>query len=227
MKGVLKSNDGRPFSSDVTMNNKFNSSQDPSQNSNKKEKGGRFSLGIFGNKKDKKSNKESRDSLQRLTSNDILISGPPGGGPVVMDGSANPYVNNNNNINTNNSNPNGMATSSSKSSSIIPTSQPIMDTSIPNASNYPQQSNNNDTTTKQSDVAYGYSETSNQLSDGTPIMHYARAVWSFTATIPLEMSFSAGDRLAIVKKQADGWWDAELQGPKKTRGLVPGNYMET
>jgi hypothetical protein len=43
----------------------------------------------------------------------------------------------------------------------------------------------------------------------------------------MEMSFSAGDRLAIVKKQADGWWEAELTvGATKTRGLVPGNYME-
>ncbi|SAL99728.1 hypothetical protein [Absidia glauca] len=62
----------------------------------------------------------------------------------------------------------------------------------------------------------------------TKVLHYARAVWSFTATIPMEMSFSAGDRLAIVKKQADGWWEAELTvGATKTRGLVPGNYMES
>lgn len=42
----------------------------------------------------------------------------------------------------------------------------------------------------------------------------------------MEMSFSAGDRLAILRKQADGWWEAELTGAK-TRGLVPGNYMES
>ncbi|KAI8338242.1 hypothetical protein BC941DRAFT_35179 [Chlamydoabsidia padenii] len=134
-------------------------------------KGGRFSLGIFGNKKDKRGPPPQRNTLPPTS--DVFISGPPGGGPI----STQPD-------NINNDNSNAVNTDS------IPSNHPDL------------------------------------TSDGSPIMHYARAVWSFTATIPMEMSFSAGDRLAIVKKQADGWWDAELQGPTKTRGLVPGNYME-
>lgn len=39
------------------------------------------------------------------------------------------------------------------------------------------------------------------------------------------MSFNAGDRIAVIKKQSDGWWDAELQGSNPIRGLVPGKYI--
>ncbi|KAF7724841.1 hypothetical protein EC973_000726 [Apophysomyces ossiformis] len=61
-----------------------------------------------------------------------------------------------------------------------------------------------------------------------PILHYARAIWSFEATIPSELSFTAGDVMAIIRKQSDGWWVADLaKDPHNpVRGLVPGNYMQ-
>ncbi|ORZ25051.1 hypothetical protein BCR42DRAFT_399279 [Absidia repens] len=234
MKGVLKSNDDpntKPTGSALPQE------LSASTSANKKDKSGRFSLGIFGNKKDKdkRNQKDGRDSMMQRTPppGDVLISGPPGGGPVVMPGDTNTmhsYYNNNNNTNSiNNGRPNGaMATSST----VIATTQPIDESNnIPNVSGHSldqqQQQQPNGVPTGISTLQPVDSlDDRNQLSDGTPIMHYARAIWSFTATIPLEMTFSAGDRLAIVKKQADGWWDAELQGSNKSRGLVPGNYME-
>lgn len=37
----------------------------------------------------------------------------------------------------------------------------------------------------------------------------------------------AGDPLAVITKQIDGWWLAELMDPqRRQRGLIPGNYME-
>lgn len=37
----------------------------------------------------------------------------------------------------------------------------------------------------------------------------------------------AGDLIAVIHKQPDGWWQAELMDPQtRRRGLVPGNYME-
>ncbi|KAI9488802.1 hypothetical protein BDB00DRAFT_846635 [Zychaea mexicana] len=69
---------------------------------------------------------------------------------------------------------------------------------------------------------------SERLSDGAPILHYARSMWAYKAKIPQEMSFNVGDVFAVVHKQPDGWWEAELLDPKRPgRALVPGNYMET
>ncbi|KAI8973016.1 hypothetical protein BDB01DRAFT_808381, partial [Pilobolus umbonatus] len=54
----------------------------------------------------------------------------------------------------------------------------------------------------------------------------ARALWDYKAHIPSEVSFNAHDNFAILNKQPDGWWYAELLDPQKPkRGLVPGNYM--
>ncbi|CAO3596286.1 unnamed protein product [Absidia cylindrospora] len=264
MKGVLKSGENRPLSSDVsggmgkpTPTSAVDLNTPPP--STKKEKAGRFSLGIFGNKKDKdkRHQKENRDSIlqgqshQQTPPANVLISGPPGGGPLTT----NRYHGNNNTGNG------AIVSSPSLPSGTNPSAtQPATDSnSIPSATSYPpqkqyhhrQQPNNLSASTPQTQSQQQQSSSQqqqqqkqqqqqqqqplaqsnvsldkNHLSDGTPIMHYARAVWSFTASIPMEMSFSAGDRVAVVKKQADGWWDAELQGPKKTRGLVPGNYME-
>ncbi|CDH55353.1 cell division control protein [Lichtheimia corymbifera JMRC:FSU:9682] len=66
-----------------------------------------------------------------------------------------------------------------------------------------------------------------QLEDGSPIIEYVRAIWTYEAKIPSEMSFMAGDPLAVITKQIDGWWLAELMDPqRRQRGLIPGNYME-
>lgn len=41
------------------------------------------------------------------------------------------------------------------------------------------------------------------------------------------MSFHAEEVLGIIRKQTDGWWEAERIEPAFAgqRGLVPGNYM--
>ncbi|KAI8975420.1 hypothetical protein BDF20DRAFT_995074 [Mycotypha africana] len=68
-----------------------------------------------------------------------------------------------------------------------------------------------------------------RLIDGAPVLEFCRALWSYNAQIPSELTFKANDTLAIINKQPDGWWYAELVDPsntvKKRRGLVPGNYM--
>ncbi|CAO3621736.1 unnamed protein product [Cunninghamella blakesleeana] len=64
------------------------------------------------------------------------------------------------------------------------------------------------------------------LSDGTTYKHKARAIWSYEARIPSELSFQANDMVAVIRKQPDGWWEAEiLDEERKQRGLVPGNFF--
>ncbi|KAI8143067.1 hypothetical protein BJV82DRAFT_669194 [Fennellomyces sp. T-0311] len=71
------------------------------------------------------------------------------------------------------------------------------------------------------------SKKADRLPDGTPIMHFARAMWSYKAKMSAELSFNVGDVFAVIHKQTDGWWQAELLDPKRSaRALVPGNYME-
>ncbi|CAO3644734.1 unnamed protein product [Cunninghamella echinulata] len=173
MKGVLKSNDGRPLSNDVT---------NTLQENNKKEKGGgRFSLGIFSNKKEKekRSGKEGggRDSTlgQRPTQGgDVFISGPPGGvGPIQMDNGVNHYNNNNNNSNSN--------SNSYAETKVIPTIPVNQQPQSQQNYNLPS-SNLQSPSPKESVPTSGYNDPK-QLLDGTPILHYARAVWSFTATV--------------------------------------------
>ncbi|KAI8368315.1 uncharacterized protein BYT42DRAFT_586127 [Radiomyces spectabilis] len=64
------------------------------------------------------------------------------------------------------------------------------------------------------------------LADGVPVLHYVRAIWGFQAKIPSEMSFLANDLLAVIRKQPDGWWEAEIADPnRRQRGLIPSNYV--
>ncbi|CAO3595423.1 unnamed protein product [Absidia cylindrospora] len=64
------------------------------------------------------------------------------------------------------------------------------------------------------------------LPDGTVYKHKVRAMWSYEAKIDSELSFQANDSLAVIRKQPDGWWEAEIIDDKRRqRGLVPGNYM--
>ncbi|KIW46717.1 uncharacterized protein PV06_02363 [Exophiala oligosperma] len=63
------------------------------------------------------------------------------------------------------------------------------------------------------------------------VLHYARAMYTYTAAIPEELSFSKGDILAVLRLQDDGWWEAEVrESVKGTRsggvGLVPSNYLQ-
>ncbi|CEJ02696.1 hypothetical protein RMCBS344292_16693 [Rhizopus microsporus] len=65
-----------------------------------------------------------------------------------------------------------------------------------------------------------------RLDDGSSVQHYARALWNYNAQMASELSFVANDRFAILNKQPDGWWYAELlDNNRRRRGLVPGNYM--
>ena len=61
----------------------------------------------------------------------------------------------------------------------------------------------------------------------------ARALYSYSAAIPEELSFSKGDILAVLRLQDDGWWEAEVtrsfkggaNGGARGVGLVPSNYL--
>lgn len=57
----------------------------------------------------------------------------------------------------------------------------------------------------------------------------ARALYSYTAAIPEELSFSKGDILAVLRLQDDGWWEAEISKGRMNVGavgLVPSNYLQ-
>ncbi|KAL9114012.1 MAG: hypothetical protein Q9227_001783 [Pyrenula ochraceoflavens] len=64
---------------------------------------------------------------------------------------------------------------------------------------------------------------------GPGVLHFARALYSYTAAIPEELAFSKGDILAVLRLQDDGWWEAEIRESKAGRtggrGLVPSNYL--
>ncbi|KAJ5683282.1 hypothetical protein N7462_006447 [Penicillium macrosclerotiorum] len=62
--------------------------------------------------------------------------------------------------------------------------------------------------------------------DGRPILHFARAMYSYTAAIPEELGFSKGDVLAVIRLQDDGWWEAEVTNARGHPGLVPSNYLQ-
>jgi hypothetical protein len=59
-----------------------------------------------------------------------------------------------------------------------------------------------------------------------PAFH-ARALYSYTAAIPEELSFSKGDILAVLRLQDDGWWEAYVAQGKNANGrpgLIPSKY---
>ncbi|KAK7516712.1 uncharacterized protein IWZ02DRAFT_300526 [Phyllosticta citriasiana] len=59
------------------------------------------------------------------------------------------------------------------------------------------------------------------------VLHYARAMYPYTAQIPEELSFAKHDILAILREQDDGWWAAEVVGGQPgAYGLVPSNYLQ-
>ncbi|OOF96585.1 hypothetical protein ASPCADRAFT_145202 [Aspergillus carbonarius ITEM 5010] len=62
--------------------------------------------------------------------------------------------------------------------------------------------------------------------DGRPILHFARAMYSYTAAIPEELGFSKGDVLSVIRLQDDGWWEAEVTTARSRTGLVPSNYLQ-
>ncbi|BCS22668.1 formin-binding protein HOF1 [Aspergillus puulaauensis] len=62
--------------------------------------------------------------------------------------------------------------------------------------------------------------------DGRPILHFARALYSYTAAIPEELGFGKGDVLSVIRLQDDGWWEAEVTTTRMRTGLVPSNYLQ-
>ena len=57
----------------------------------------------------------------------------------------------------------------------------------------------------------------------------ARALYSYTAAIPEELTFAKGDVLAVLRLQDDGWWEAEISKGRigvGNVGLVPSNYLQ-
>jgi len=53
---------------------------------------------------------------------------------------------------------------------------------------------------------------------------YAHTLYDFVGDPALgQMSFSAGDKIEILKKHNSGWWTGELRG---TKGLFPMNFVE-
>ncbi|KAK9856054.1 Fps/Fes/Fer/CIP4 homology [Penicillium brevicompactum] len=62
--------------------------------------------------------------------------------------------------------------------------------------------------------------------DGRPILHFARAMYSYNAAIPEELGFGKGDVLGVLRLQDDGWWEAEVTNARGHPGLVPSNYLQ-
>ena len=50
-----------------------------------------------------------------------------------------------------------------------------------------------------------------------------KALDSYPASTPEELSFSTGDVLTVTKKDPSGWWEAEFNGKM---GLIPSNFVE-
>lgn len=63
----------------------------------------------------------------------------------------------------------------------------------------------------------------------TPPVTAARALYSYSAAIPEELTFSKGDVLAVLRLQDDGWWEAQIEKGRQgvgMAGLVPSNYLQ-
>ena len=45
---------------------------------------------------------------------------------------------------------------------------------------------------------------------GEPILFYVKALYDYTASMPEEFSFTAGDIIAVTHTEPDGWWQGEL-----------------
>jgi len=56
-------------------------------------------------------------------------------------------------------------------------------------------------------------------------VQYATALYDYVATAAGDLSFSAGDKIEIVKKSesTEDWWTGKLNG---VEGVFPGNYVQ-
>ncbi|CAJ0634212.1 4242_t:CDS:2, partial [Entrophospora sp. SA101] len=72
------------------------------------------------------------------------------------------------------------------------------------------------------------------MEDGRLIQFYVETLYEYEATIPEEISFNAGDIIAVLGTFPDGWWEGELlldgndnaEKRKKKRGLFPSNFTK-
>ncbi|KAI7882432.1 hypothetical protein K492DRAFT_206171 [Lichtheimia hyalospora FSU 10163] len=191
VKGVLKS--------DSQQDKRASALAAPlSSTTDKKEK--RFSMNIFGGKKDKRQHKQFNDDPPQqpviLEDEEVIHNSLGSRSTPVLSRpvSAVPVMRSMNNNFQSSPSPQRMM------------QQPLPSSSTGKAPAAPRQ---------------------DQLEDGSPIIEYVRAIWTYEAKIPSELSFMAGDPLAVITKQIDGWWLAELMDPqRRQRGLIPGNYME-
>ncbi|KAJ7581599.1 hypothetical protein C8J56DRAFT_248686 [Mycena floridula] len=70
--------------------------------------------------------------------------------------------------------------------------------------------------------------TAQVTEDGTPILFYVQALYPYTATIPDEFDFTAGDIIAVTSTPEDGWWGGELlDEERRGRGgwVFPSNFV--
>ncbi|CAI2162714.1 15064_t:CDS:10 [Funneliformis geosporum] len=66
-----------------------------------------------------------------------------------------------------------------------------------------------------------------RTEDGKPIEFYVKASYDYQKSIPEEMSFTAGDVIAVLSTHSDGWWEGEIiDDSRKNRGLFPSNYTK-
>ena len=62
-------------------------------------------------------------------------------------------------------------------------------------------------------------------------LHFAvKALYDYTATIPEEFDFKAGDMIAVTKVRKSGWWTGEppnlAEDPEKSgKRIFPSNYV--
>ncbi|KAI9315111.1 hypothetical protein BX666DRAFT_2113377 [Dichotomocladium elegans] len=160
-----------------------------------KSKDKRFSMNIFGGRKDKQRNKQQQQQDQLY---DPII-------PIFEDSEM--Y--------------NG-----SRSTPLL---RPSTAAAAPGRSYIqPHQHHSHHNLYQQAQQQQQIQEPPDRLEDGAVVLEYVRAIWTYEAKIPSELSFMSGDGLAVINKQIDGWWLAELMDPqRRRRGLVPGNYMES
>jgi len=60
-------------------------------------------------------------------------------------------------------------------------------------------------------------------SDG--VLFYVKALYDYTATIPEEFNFTAGDIIAVTEVEKTGWWIGHRLGSKVLdRQVFPSNY---
>ncbi|KAI0061922.1 hypothetical protein BV25DRAFT_1856814 [Artomyces pyxidatus] len=64
--------------------------------------------------------------------------------------------------------------------------------------------------------------------DGRGVLFYVKALYDYSATIPEEFDFQAGDIIAVTATPEDGWWSGELLDEARRipgRHIFPSNFV--